>query len=267
MEAGRGHERQTAAPSGIRTGRQKRRCAPGGQLPDYRGQRGDGGFVPVRESDGPEKAAGADDCGLHLQRPACDGPRSAGGRGYDGPAAGCAAAQSCTDAGRNAGTAARRAICQHCPWVQLCAGHPHGLEAGGLCGDGGGLCRRSGGREVSGHQMPHGRAAPGRGGGGGHGAGPEIPRGCEEGRTGPGESGGAKAGAAQPAAACGKSAAGIRAALRGCSECLPHGHGGGAFAGGGRMRTAGRGGCDQPRMGRGRRRRRGAGPGSGEAVL
>ena len=62
----------------------------------------------------------------------------------------------------------RRALRQHCPRLQQRHGHHAGHEAGRLCGYRGRLRRRPGRREVPGHQVPRGRAAPRRCGAGGH---------------------------------------------------------------------------------------------------
>ena len=85
--------------------------------------------------------------------------------------------------------------------------------------------------------------------------------GCRQGRAGPGGPGGPGAGPAQPAAPCGEHHPGVRPALRGGHQPLPHRHRGGAAAGGGQVQGAGGQRGPQRGVGQGRRGRRGPGPG------
>ncbi len=91
------------------------------------------------------------------------------------------------------GAGAWRPVRQHRARLQLGDRHPARPEAGRCGGDGGRVRRRSGRREVPGHQVPLGRAVAGLLRGGGDGAGAEDAR-----RRGPRRAGGGGPGGAAP---------------------------------------------------------------------
>ncbi len=75
-------------------------------------------------------------------------PRPEGRRRDDGASEGRHAAQPRADAGEQPGLRAWRPVRQHRAWLQLGHRDHDGAEAGRICGDGSGLWRRSGRREV-----------------------------------------------------------------------------------------------------------------------
>ena len=84
------------------------------------------------------------------------------------------------DAGGDSRFYSRRSLCQHRPWLQLRLRHPHGSQAGGLCGHGSGFRRRSRCGEVLRHQVPCHRSPAGCRCGRRDGPSSEVSRRCAQ---------------------------------------------------------------------------------------
>lgn len=99
------------------------------------------------------------------------------------------------------GDCSRGTLCEHRARVQLGDRHENGDGGRGLCRNRGGLRRRPGRGEISGHQMPYGGTDAGRGGGGCNRPGAENARRRGKDRPGTGGSVCPAPGTAEPAAA------------------------------------------------------------------
>ena len=196
------HERSGAARDCQLAGRRRQRFPARGRLRHHRGVGSDGDLLPRV---GPERSAppaGQHHRRLHARQETGARLRSEGAGRDDGAAERRAGAEPGADAGRDAGVHSRRAVREHRAWLQLGAGHHHGVEARRLCGDGSGLRRRPRRRKVPRHQVPQGGARAGLRGAGGHHPRAQDAWRREEGRSQEGRSGRARHRHEQPAPAC-----------------------------------------------------------------
>ena len=183
LEAGRRPQRPGAARPRGRARRHRQRLPAPGRL-RHRGRlRADGDLLPHRVLGRPQAPHRRHRDRLHPRQEAGDRPRPRGPRRDDGAAARRARAQPGADPRARSGVRARRAVRQHRARLQLGRRDPGGPAAGRLRRHRGRLRRRPRRGEVRRHQVPQVRAASGRRGRRGHGAGAQVPRRGR--RTGP----------------------------------------------------------------------------------